>query len=250
MSDMIKHYWRTTTASAIGMALLFCVTGCRPPSFGNEVSTTQEMQIGQNAAAQVESQYQVVTDPAQVVGIQEITSKLFPLAAKVRGNITYKIKVLQTDQVNAFSLPGGWIYVTSGMLAKLGNDRDALAFVVAHEVSHVALKHATKQLSDAYGKETLVDLLTQGKYQEAANIALQLDLLSHSREDEYQADRFGVKLAREAGYNLSGTDRLFALMQKTTPGQAPPEWVQTHPINSARTKHVEQDIKDLASGKY
>jgi predicted Zn-dependent protease len=231
-------------------ATLLTTTGCNTPSFGNEVSTQQEMQVGQQAAAQVESQNQVVTDPAVVEPVQQIAARLFPQASKLRDDVTYKIKVLQSDQVNAFSLPGGWIYIYTGLLSKVGNDKDALACVIGHEAAHVARKHAAKQISDAYGKEALINLLTQGKYQEASNIALQLDLLSHSRDDEYEADKYGLKFAREAGYDDKGMLRFFDTLQKVAPGGPAPEWLQTHPVTTNRVKHAEQDIKDLDAGKY
>lgn len=197
----------------------------------------------------VEAQNQVVTDPAVVGPVQKISTRLFPLADKLRGDVTYKVKVLQSDQVNAFSLPGGWIYVNTAMLTRLGSDQDALAFVIAHEAGHVIFKHGAKQIADAYGKDALVDLLTQGKYQEAANIELQLDLLSHGRDDEYQADRCGIKLMHDAGYNVSGAQHVFALMAHKDDHQADNDWLQTHPVTSTRIKRVEQDIKDTQAPK-
>ena len=249
---------RSASAAALsGIALSFALgpllAGCRPPEFGNQLSTRQEVRIGRQAASQIESQYPVVSEGDGVDAVNAIAARIVPQASRLRADVAIRVKVLKSDQADAFSLPGGWVYVDTGLLDKIGTDRDALAFVIGHELAHVALRHAATELTTATGNEELVDLLTQGKYQEAANVAIQLDMASHGKDDEYDADRLGLKFVQQAGCDPQGALRLFALLQtpaRPGAGSGGSEWLQTHPLSSGRFRRVQQDIADLRAGKY
>lgn len=239
---------RLALALAASAFLGFAVGGCRAPSFDNKLATRQEVQIGAESAAELEAQYPPVTDPAIVGRVSAVAARIVPEAMKVRGDITYRVKVLPNDDVNAFSLPGGWIYVTTGMMNKIGASDDMLAFVIAHEAAHVALRHGVKVIVDAVGRDDLLDMITEGKYQDLANLTLQLDQASYSREDEYQADRYAVKFMADGGYNPKAALQFFDLMQSST--DAKPDWLQTHPLSKNRIMRAEDDIRDLpAAGK-
>lgn len=233
----------------VALALLLAPAGCKTPSFGNQLETRQETLVGAEAAAELEAQYPPVTDPGPVDRVQAVAARVIPRAKAVRGDITYQVKVIPGDQVNAISLPGGWIYLTTGMVTKIGGDDNMLAFVIAHEAAHVALRHAAIELEDAVGQDDLIDLLTEGKYQDVANIALQLDQASHSHEDEYQADRYAIKFSTEAGYDPKGALRFFDLMQQSQDTDKP-AWLDTHPLTKSRIMRAEQDIKDVNAGRY
>jgi len=235
------------------LVLAFCLAfgpGCKDPNFSNQLTTRQENSIGAEAAAELEAQYPPVADPAVDTPVQSVAAKIFPEAAKLRGDITYRIKVLQSDEINAFSLPGGRIYITTGMLDKLGGDQDMLAAVIAHEAAHAALRHGANQIADAVGKDDLIDLISEGKYTDIANITLQLDQSSHSHEDEFQADHYGVRFAADSGYNPEGLLHFFNLMESVADNTIKPAWLQTHPITKSRISRAETDIRDLISAKH
>ena len=224
------------------------LSGCRDPSFGNQLSTKQEVEIGRQASEQVVSQFPVAADATATQTVDAIAAKILPIARIARGDIEYHVRVLKSDDQQAFTLPGGWIYLDEGLVQKIGADKDALACVIAHEAGHVVLRHSAIQLSDAYGTDSLIDQLTEGKYQEAANISLQLAILSHSKQDEIDADRVGEKIAKVAGYDPAGLSRFLTVIQVNAPLDH--SWTSIHPISKDRLKHVDQDIKDLQAGKY
>lgn len=244
----------TATRLAAALAALWCLAiaagpGCRAPSFGNKLTTRQEVAIGAEAAAELEAQYPPVTDPAVVNRVEEVAERIIPQAMKTRGDITYRVKVLPIDSVNAFSLPGGWIYLTSGMLDKIGANDNMLAYVIAHEAAHLALRQAANEIVDAVGgRDDLLDMITEGKYQDLANLTLQLDQSSGSRQDEYDADRDAVKFMGEAGYNPEAVLQFFDLIQSPDSGGRP-DWLQTHPLSKNRIMRVEEDIRDQQAGR-
>lgn len=223
-------------------------SGCRAPSFGNKLTTRQEVQIGAESAAELEAQYPPVTDPQVVGPVEAVAARIVPEAMKVRGDITYRVKVLPNDAVNAFSLPGGWIYLTTGMVDKIGTNDDMMAFVIAHEAAHIALRHAADEMVDAVGRDDMLDMITEGKYQDLANLTLQLDQAGYSRDDEYEADRYAVRFMADAGYNPEAALRFFDLMQAPGAG-GNVDWLQTHPVGKSRIMRVEEDIRDLPAGK-
>ncbi|MDR3708017.1 MAG: M48 family metalloprotease [Capsulimonadaceae bacterium] len=234
---------------AAAAAILLAGSGCKSPSFGNEISQQQVEQIGREEAGQIESQYPVVSTGELDQPVQEIAAKIVPFARKINPDAVYRVKVIESEQVNVFSLPGGWIYVDAGLLTRLGMNTDMVAGVIAHEMAHVVLKHSMRRLSDAYGKAALVDLLTQGGYQEAAGIAIELDLTNHPREEEYDADHLGINLAAEAGYDPAGILKAINTLQTPYPSLQPAEWLGTHPVTPMRLKRIEQTVREFSAGK-
>lgn len=245
------RYAVAQAACGLAAILVLGVTpGCKTPSFGNQMTTRQEVQIGGESAAELEAQYPPVTDPAVVDRVSEVAGRVLLQAAKMRGDITYRVKVLPLDSINSFSLPGGWIYLTQGLVNEIGPNDDMLACVIAHEAAHEALHQSANQIIDAVGRDDLLDMLTEGKYQDLANITLQLDQASHSRDDENQADRYGVKFAADAGYDPKALLAFFDKIENMPAGSAKPEWLATHPLTKNRILHAEDDIRDLQAGKY
>jgi len=236
--------------SAAALICALAVLGCKSPYFGNQLSVQQETEIGKQASAIIQSQYPVATNSANVGQVNEVAGKIFAKASLMRPEVTYKIGVLQMDDQLSCSLPGGWIYVDSGLVNYVNGDQDVLAAIIAHEAAHVVLKHGAKQITDAYGPEGLQDNLSLGKFRETAQAALQLELIGQSQENELRADRLAVKLVTQAGYDPKGLLRWFELAQKKQVGKPVPVWLKTHPITAARIKRAEQDINDLQAGKY
>jgi len=238
------HSRCTVALVVIAISMLnLTLSGCRKPSFGDQLSSQQEIEIGRQASAQLESQNPIVADPTVTKPVDEISAKIIPIAKALRPDIDYHVRVLNSDDQDSFSLPGGWIYIDQGLVVKIGKDTDALACVIAHEAAHVVLRHSAKQLSDAYGTDALIDLLTEGKYEEAANISLQLAVLSHSHQDELDADRLGEKMAMQAGYDPEGFARFVAMISAEP--SADVLWVETHPLPKSRIKKLNQDIESL-----
>lgn len=232
---------------ALATATIACLSGCKTPSFGNEISASQEQQIGREEAAQLEGQCHVLHS-ADINGpVQEVAAAIQPLAMRLNPNELYQVQVLDTEEENAFSLPGGWIYIDKGLLGRIGMDREMIGALIAHEAAHVALRHSIDRLSDAYGKAAMVDLLTRGGYQEAAEMALQLDMTNHSRDEEDVADALGVKMAASAGFDPAGLIKLIKTLQVPEPSLQCSEWLGTHPVTAARMRHLTQLLQKVSS---
>ena len=205
--------------------------------------TEKEIKIGESVAAQVEKQYKVVGDIDVNERVERILNRIVEVSD--RRDIVYFIKVLDDDTVNAVSLPGGYVYVFKGLLDKIEND-DQLAGVIAHEVGHINAKHSIKKLQASYAAMILQILSTQagGNVAQGTNFALTALFLEHSQQDEFEADRLGVKYMKKAGYDPNQMIKLLEIIEKEeekAPVQPYSYW-KTHPNASQRKGIVNQEI--------
>lgn len=173
-----------------------------------------EKQIGSMTAASVESEYTVVSDPLLSGWIQNTGQTL--AGYSTRQSVPYSFKVIDTDMVNAFAAPYGYVYVTTGLL-DFADSEDEIWGVVGHEIGHVVRRHGMSQLKRGFLYDLGVTLLgTQSEtIADIAGIGLGLLSLRYSREDEYEADDMGRVLSFSAGYDPNGNVRFFQkLMEK------------------------------------
>lgn len=226
-----------------GLAALL-VAGCDGVT---KMDRSTEIQVGQQAAAQLEAEHGVVNDPAATARVTAIGTRV--AAVTDDPSLPYTFKILNSKDVNAVTLPGGFIYVYRGMMDFVGNDDSQLAGVIGHETTHAAHHHAAKQMQKALPQELLVALLTQhsgASVQQAANVALELALRGGSREDEYEADHDGTIWAYRAGFPANGLLTTLQRMyqeQGDTPRYA---WLlQSHPPLSKRIQRLQQEIPQV-----
>lgn len=202
-------------AAFAGMTLLLsgCATEFNTATNRQETlmyGDEKEKSIGASVALDVEKNSKFNTD----VDINERVEKVIKRIAAVcdRQELVYTIRVIDPDdkfnkenEVNAFSLPGGYVYIYKGLLDLMGND-DQLAAVIAHEVGHITAKHAIKRLQGSYGALAMTGLaIASGSGAAAAGVDLTASslLFANSREDEFQADQLGIKYMKKAGYDPS-----------------------------------------------
>lgn len=233
----------------LSLLAFLLVAGCGQPIIG-PYSTRQEVKLGQQVASEVEKQSKLDTDPADVARIQSIAGPVLEQAKSMRGDINYQVKIIQSKEVNAFSLPGGWIYLYTGLIEKAGGDDDAIACVIGHEAAHCVRRHAIKQLQDAQKQGILIDLVgilsrSDSAYQ-AVSLASDLDQLHYSREDEYEADKYGLMFAYNAGYDPYGMPRFFQVIERLEKaGDNSMPWSNDHPITRNRIARVYDLIDEL-----
>jgi beta-barrel assembly-enhancing protease len=223
------------------------VAGCSPKSL---VSRSQEVEIGREASQEVERTYPVSKNAALNREVNDIGQYLAKLSG--RQDITYTFKVLDVKEVNAFSLPGGWIYVNKGLIDATKGDKDQLAGVIAHEIGHVAARHHAEMIGRQTYASLLIGTLTKGQTQQIVGVFANLSLLRWSRKQEYEADKLGIKYAYESGrYNPDGLIDFLARLEKMQ-GHEPSEFQQiflTHPVTSERVTRARQYLADLRAGK-
>jgi len=220
-------------------------------------SWAEEVQLGREADPQVIAQFGLYDDPALATYVNRIGQRV--LAASAHGlaetpaeirNTPFHFKVLDSHVVNAMALPGGYIYVTRGLLAHLDNEAQ-LAVVLGHEIGHVLGRHISRRQAGAQlGQLGLLGAAILGQVVGGANVGqgvaqyggagLQLLFLRYSRDDEREADRAGVAYAELAGYDASTGADLFRALERIgqAEGGAMPGFLSTHPEPGDRQQTI------------
>ena len=202
----ITHYLLSTI-------LIGCTTIYNPATGKKEIlfiNTAQEIAIGRNVAKEVLKKNKVLEDEQTQKYVREIGERISSVSD--RKDAQYSFTVLDNKGLNAFALPGGKVYINKGLLDKL--DEDEIACILAHEVGHIAARHAAKRIQGQLGYQLLTTVAiysVRDKDRRVANAAVksansifQLILLGYSRKDELLADKLAIKYAHRAGYNPYG----------------------------------------------
>ena len=202
------------------------------------IGRNQEIEIGKEVAAALEKQYGVWDDPEQTRRIERIGKSL--VAVCERKDMPYTFKILnERKELNAMAAPGGFIYITRALLEALESD-DEVAFVLGHEIGHVAGDHIRKQLSQAIAGSILLDILTGGSSQLVrigADIMFSLYQSGYSRQHERDADTRGVRYMKAAGYNpVAAITALKKLGMERYKGLV--RWFGTHPDIPSRIQRI------------
>ncbi|HEX6629008.1 MAG TPA: M48 family metallopeptidase [Gemmatimonadaceae bacterium] len=211
------------------------------------VSQQQEVQIGQESAQQVNAQLPMVQDAV----IQNYVNTLGQRIASrtSRADLQWQFQVVNSDMVNAFALPGGFIYINRGVLARADNMSE-VAGVLAHEIEHVVRRHSVKQMEQAQGANVGVGILCaltgvcqSGVAQAAINIGGTAVFAKFSRTDEIQADEGGFNNVMRAGINPRGMytffQKLLAEEQQSNNGNVA-AWFSDHPGTSDRLADIQR----------
>jgi beta-barrel assembly-enhancing protease len=231
--------------SAVGSR---CI-GCR--GMGNWYSTESEIRMGKQYADQIDRSTRFITDPVVTEYINRIGQNI------VRNSdckVPFTIKVVDSDVINAFALPGGYFYVDSGLILA-ADEEDELAGVMAHETAHVCAHHAAREMTRAnYAQIGMVPLIMMTGYTwtgygiyEGAQLLIPITFLEFSREFEAQADYLGIQYAYRAGYDPEGLVSMFEKienLQKQKPG-AVAKVFEDHPQTPDRILASEKEIATI-----
>lgn len=185
-------------------------------------------------------------DAAMLARIRGIAGKIRPKTAVFRPDApgwNWEISLIDSDEINAFCMPGGKIVFYSGLIEKLGLTDDEIAVAMGHEVAHALREHSREQVSQALAAQTAIDvgasLLGWGQGASSlANVAYEaLVATRFSRADETEADRIGLELAARAGYDPRAGVSLWQKMLARSSG-GPPEFLSSHPAGDKRIEEV------------
>ncbi len=211
------------------------------------IPTSEEVALGRAAARQVESRSVMCKDPVINNYVNWVGQKI--AAVSGRYDITYHYKVIESPELNAFSLPGGWVYVYTGLLKHLKNEAD-LAFVLGHETGHIVGRHAIRRLQVIYGINFLLSLTLGGKEVsqtelEVIKVLYQIVLAGYSRKEEMEADEMGAYFTGKAGWNpvasIETLEILDKLMKFKPSGIT--ELFMDHPTNQKRIRNLNRWIR-------
>lgn len=226
----------------VGGAALTAVAVTPGAAHAQLVSEKQELEMGRQAAEEVERKYRLETGTSRARLVEQIGRKM--ASASKRSNLPWRFRVIQDKSVNAFSVPG-YVYVHTGLLDSIGGDTDALAGVIAHEVAHTDAKHSKEQMEKGALAGLLGSLISRGKgsTQGWFNMGANLVLLNYSRSDEYEADRLAVNYMKRTGYDPNGMIRFFQKLQQMQGNQSRAvTFLQTHPSSGDRITRIRQQI--------
>jgi predicted Zn-dependent protease len=241
-------------AAAVWMLVPGCavnpVTGKRELSL---VSPQQELALGQEGYTAATAEYGVYDDAAMQQYVNEVGQKV--ARASHLPSLAWHFTVLDDPTVNAFAMPGGYIYITRGILAHL-NSEAQLAGVLGHEIGHVTHRHTAEQMTQqslyglGLGLAAAVSP-TVAKYSDLAQQGLGLLFLKYSRDDERQADELGVQYATAAGYDPREIPSTYAMLKRVSDeaGQRLPGFLSTHPDPGDREVTTANLARAAATGK-
>ena len=217
---------------------------------GDWYSTETEMKMGKQYAMMVEQTARMIQDPVVNEYVNRIGQNL---VRNSDAKVPFTIKVIDSDEINAFALPGGFFYVNSGLI--LAADEEAeLAGVMAHEIAHVAARHQMQQMTRLqYANMATIPLIfvgSWGVYQAASlaiNLALPVTFMKFSRGFESEADYLGVQYMYKAGYDPQAFVSFFEKIEakdKKKPGTLAKAFA-SHPPTPDRITHTEDEIKRI-----
>lgn len=222
---------------------------------GNWYSTESEIKMGKQYADEIEKSTKLITDPVVTEYVNRIGQNI---VKNSDCKVPFTIKVIDTDEINAMALPGGFFYVNSGLI--LAADEEAeLAGVMAHETAHVCAHHAAREMTRMnYAQLGTIPLIMMTGYSwtgygiyEAINIAIPMTFLMFSREFEGQADYLGVQYMYRAGYDPQAFVTFFEKIQnleKQKPG-AVAKAFSNHPQTPDRIQHTQEEIAKILPAK-
>ncbi len=212
------------------------------------MSEKQEIAIGKNADPQIVAQYGLYQDQT----IQSFIDRKGQEMAKVshRPNLKYEFKVLDSDVVNAFALPGGYVYFTRGILAHFNNEAE-FAGVLGHEIGHITARHSAKQQTKAQLAQVLFigGMIASPAFRTFAQSAQQglgLLFLKFGRDAESQSDRLGVEYSTKIGYDADQMANFFKTLKRMRgkSAQQIPTFLSTHPDPGDRYNKVKEKTKE------
>jgi beta-barrel assembly-enhancing protease len=217
----------------------------------NFYSIEKEIALGKQLAQEVERQSKVIDDPVIAEYVNRVGQNL---VRNSDAKVPFTIKVLDTEEVNAFALPGGFFFVNSGLILKADSESE-LAGVMAHEIAHVALRHGTKQATR--GELAQIGMIvasiavpyTMAGYgaMQGANLLIPMGFLKFSRTMESEADFYGLQYMYKTGYDpLSFVDFFEKIesMEKKKPGSVS-KLFSTHPMTDDRIKKAQDEIQKI-----
>lgn len=236
----------------VGLTLSHCASNLATGErHFNLISESQEIQMGREADAQIISSLGLYPDSGLQRYVQELGSQM--ARSSERPNLPWTFRVIDDPAVNAFALPGGFIYVTRGLMAHVMNEAQ-LAAVIGHEIGHVTAQHSVHRMSEQQltqlgvvaGMMIKPDLQRYGDY---VNAGLGLLSLKYSRDDENQADHLGLRYMVREDHDPREMIEVFDMLNNVTQasgGSRVPEWLATHPSPTNRGERLQKELDTLS----
>ncbi len=252
------YNWSSKSTSlciaAAGLALMLTFhTGCSSPlvkalSDVNIFTDAEELQFGKAYVTQHEKAVKLYTDPVVTNYINALGQSL--VRHSKRSNIPYTFKVVDKKGVNAYAVPGGFIYIHLDLI-RIAETESELAFVLGHEIGHIVGRHSMKRLTKVYGIEIVKRIILDEDSSETQKLITEIIaaglLFRYSRDNERESDFYGVQNVYDAGISPEGAIGFFETLrnlQKREPSTLE-KLISTHPVHNERITNVRSHIKNL-----
>jgi predicted Zn-dependent protease len=225
------------------------IGGCATIGKLNIISEPQELELGAQFATELEQQLEFVEDPAVIAYVDSLGQAL--AAVSRRNYIPYSFHVVDTDDVNAFAVPGGYLYVNRGLIEAADTESE-LAGVIGHEIGHIVGRHSARQMSQQIGLSILASAALgqdpDGVAAFVANIVATGTIMNYSRTMEAEADAYGVQELYDAGVDPGGLADFFDKLVEMRDGRgssAIEHFFASHPDPGARAADVRAQVASL-----
>lgn len=248
-----------TRVAPLLLLLLFGLTGCpRNPATGERqlilVSEAQEIRMGRQGAAQVDATLGRYEEGEIAAHVEETGVEM--ARDTERPDLPWSVAIADDPTVNAFALPGGFLYLTRGILAHFNSEAE-MAAVTGHEIGHVTARHSVEQMSRqqlAGAGLLLGSLFSQevAQFSDLAGLGLGILFLKYSRSDERQADRLGVRYMFEQEYDPREAVKVFEMLGRLSEGSGGggvPTWLSTHPTHEDRIEEIREQVDTLPEAR-
>ena len=249
--------WALLLAATLGVAVVAAQTVITPPK--NKYTPQQDVELGKEAAAEVRQKYPVISDD-QISGYLERAGRSLVAASPPSLNnpvFEYSFTPVNLKEINAFALPGGPMFVNRGMFDAAQGEGEVVG-VMAHELSHVLLRHGTANATKAQKFQVgavagaIAGAIIGGGWGEAISQGSQFGLgawlMKYSREYEKQADLLGAQIMARAGFDPRDLAKMFEAIQKESAGKTPPQWLSSHPDPGNRVQYIRAEAATLTIG--
>jgi predicted Zn-dependent protease len=216
----------------------------------NLISVQEEWQLGEQLSQDIARQVRLNNDPQLNAYVTQLGQRI--IARTPMANMPWKFHVVDDPAINAFAIPGGHVYVNTGLIANAGTASE-LAGVMAHEISHVIARHSTEQMSRQYGLSIVAGLVLGQNPGALSEIAAQIvaggALARFSREAEREADELGIRFMADAGYNPAGMAAMFRTLmaQQQRQPSSVEQFFSTHPTTEERVRDAENRAQQIGN---
>nr|WP_290039108.1 M48 family metallopeptidase [Psychromonas sp. 14N.309.X.WAT.B.A12] len=256
---MMKH--SLSKLSLIGSSLLLTACVTSSPTGRNQVllfDGSEMATLGANSFEEIKKQETINQDPAVNAYVQCVSKQITDTLGAQPDFDEWEVVVFDSEQVNAFALPGGKIGVYTGLLS-VAKTQDQLATVIGHEIAHVQANHSNERLSSSQitgiGTSAIGVAVSGSEYSEIGLAALGLGVqygitMPYGRAQESEADIVGLHLMSEAGFDPLQSVELWKNMAIASGGAEPMEFLSTHPSNTTRINDLQSELKNLKQTSF
>jgi beta-barrel assembly-enhancing protease len=244
-----SNSWMRTGLALVAAALLgACASSGVNEGDINVIGLEEEWELGQQLEADLAKELDLVTDSEVLAYVNRAGKQV--VSRTEMASLPWNFHVVRDDAINAFNIPGGHVYINTGLIAAAGSASELMG-VVSHEIAHGVARHATEQLTRAYGLNFIASVLLGGDPKTYQTILAQIlgtgAIAKFSRDAEEEADRLGVRYMYDAGYDPEGMPKMFEVLlreNESRPGGVA-KFFSTHPLTEDRIRHTRTQAQAL-----